>query len=139
MEMFYYTVDILATIFDYLCLFLLLSNIVDHKKAIGKTVVLCILAVILTFFMTAASVAYFVKMSFVAVYIMVMYKLLFQKRMATSGIYALCFLFCTSAQESIILLFCKMLNITSFVEINGAEWAKWQAILISKLIMLGNR
>lgn len=136
MEMFYYTVDILATIFDYLCLFLLLSNIVDHKKAIGKTVVLCILAVILTFFMTAASVAYFVKMSFVAVYIMVMYKLLFQKRMATSGIYALCFLFCTSAQESIILLFCKMLNIMSFVEINGAEWAKWQAILISKLIML---
>lgn len=136
MEMFYYTVDILATIFDYLCLFLLLSNIVDHKKAIGKTVVLCILAVILTFFMTAASVAYFVKMSFAAVYIMVMYKLLFQKRMATSGIYALCFLFCTSAQESIILLFCKMLNITSFVEINGAEWAKWQAILISKLVML---
>lgn len=135
MEIFYYTVDILATIFDYLCLMLLLSNIVDHKKAIGKTVLVCTLAVILTFFMTAASVVYFVKMSLVAVYIMVIYKLLFQKRMVTSGIYAICFLFCMSAQECIILLFCKMLNITPFVEIDGAEWSKWQAILISRLIM----
>lgn len=136
MEMFYYTLDILATIFDYFCLVILLSNIVDHKKAIAKTAVIYILAVILTFLMTSASVVYFVKMSLQVVYIMVMYKLLFHEKMATSGIYTICFVFCMTAEECIILLFCKMLNTTPFIEINGVEWGKWQIILISRIMML---
>jgi hypothetical protein len=136
MEMFYYTMDILATVFDYLCLILLLSNIVDHKKAVAKTTLIYIIAVILTLSMTAASVMVFVKMSLQVFYIMAMYKLLFQKRMAASGVYAICFMFCMSAQECIVLLLCKMQNINPFIEISGVEWAKWQVILISKLIML---
>lgn len=136
MEMFYYTMDILATVFDYFCLILLLSNIVDHKKAVAKTTLIYIIAVILTFSMTSVSVMVFVKMSLQVVYIMVMYKWLFQKRMAASGVYAICFWFCMSAQESIVLLLYKMQNINPFIEINGVEWAKWQAILISRLIML---
>lgn len=136
MEMLYYTLDILATIFDYFCLVILLSNIVDHKKAIAKTAAIYILAVMLTFLMTSASVVYFVKMGLEVVYIAVMYKLLFHEKIATTGIYGICFWFCMSAQECIILLFCKMLNITPFIEINGVEWGKWQIILISRIVML---
>ena len=136
MEMFYYVIDILATMFEFFCLALLLSNIVDYKNRLGKVFCIYGFSVVWVFGMTFLSVPYLLKMVLEVIYIMVMYRLLFSVRMATSGMYAICHFFCMSAQECFIFLVCKMQNIDIYVEINGTDWGRWQIILVSRILLL---
>lgn len=135
MEVFFYAIDILATMFEFFCLALLLSNIVDYKSRLGKVFCIYGLAVVWVFGMTFLSVPYLLKMILEVLYIMAMYRLLFSVRMATSGIYAICHFFCMSAQECFIFLVCKMQNIPIYVEINGTDWCRWQIILVSRILL----
>lgn len=136
MEVFFYTIDILATMFEFFCLALLLSNIVDYKNRLGKVFFIYGLAVVWVFGMTFLSVPYLLKMVLEVIYIMVMYRLLFSVKMATSGIYSICHFFCMSAQECFIILVCKMQNIDTYIEINGTDWSRWQVILVSRILLL---
>ena len=60
--MFYYVIDILATMFEFFCLALLLSNIVDYKNRLGKVFCIYGFAVVWVFGMTFLSVPYLLKM-----------------------------------------------------------------------------
>lgn len=135
MEMFYYTIDVLTTIFEYSCIIMVFSNIVRYKQNIGKTALIYVGAVIITFAMTFFSVPYVLKTILEAIYLIVMNKLLFSVKLTAIGVYVIGYFYCLSAYESIIMLLCKMLNIATYVEINGTDWAQWQVIVISRIIM----
>lgn len=136
MQIFYHAVNTLGTTSFYFCLLCLLSNIVDHKKYIAKTILIYCGLELITCIMTETSVMVFAKVYIQIIYIVIMYRLLLTEKAATVSMYITCFWFFYISQENITILLCRIFNISPFVSVNGVRLGKWQVVLISALYAL---
>ena len=138
MQVFYHTINTFVTNFYFVCLILLLSNIVDHKKHILKTVLIYIGLNIITAIMTETTVPILIKCCVHMTYLTIMYRLFLSEKTAAVAIHVVYFWFiCSGVQEDIIIYFCKLNHIVPWVDVgHGVQLGKARVILISSLFML---
>lgn len=137
MQVFYHIINAISTNFYYLCLFILLSNIVDHKKQRLKTLFIYIGLNIITTIMTETLVPVIVKVLIENIYITIMYRSLLSKKTAAVAMHSTYFwFFCAGVQEHLIIFFCKINHIVPWVEVgHGVQLGKARILLISTLLM----
>ncbi|MDE6568503.1 MAG: GHKL domain-containing protein [Lachnospiraceae bacterium] len=138
MQIFYHTINTLVTDFYYVCLILLLSNIVDHKKNIYRTVLIYIGLNIVTAIMTETAVPVLIKVYVHMLYLSIMYRFLLSEKTAAVAMHVVYFWFiCAGVQEDIIIFFCKINHIVPWVDVgHGVQLGKARVILISSVFML---
>ncbi|MDE6568505.1 MAG: ATP-binding protein [Lachnospiraceae bacterium] len=138
MQIFYHTINTLVTDFYYVCLIFLLSNIVDHKKYILRSVLIYIGLNIITTIMTETAVPVLIKVYLHMAYLIIMYRLFLSEKTAAVSMHVVYFWFiCSMVQEDIIIYFCKFNHIVPWVDVgHGVQLGKARVILISSLFML---
>lgn len=138
MQIFYHTVNSIVTAFYYLCMMLLLSNIVDHKKQKLKTCVIYVGVYLMTTVMTEMSVPMLLKVYIQVISFTILYRLLLTEKMAAVAMHVVYFEFiCSAVQEEIIIFFCKINHIVPWVDVgHGVQLGKARVILVSSLFML---
>ena len=137
MQIFYHTINALVTDFYYVCLIFLLSNIVDHKKYIFRTVFIYIGLAIITTIMTETAVPVLIKEYVHMTYLIIMYRLFLSEKTAAVAMHVVYFWFiCSMVQEDIIIYFCKLNHIVPWVDVgHGVQLGKARVILISSVFM----
>ena len=137
MQVFYHTINTLVTNFYYVCLILLLSNIVDHKKYIFRTILIYIGLTIITAIMTETAVPILIKCYVHMTYLTIMYRLFLSEKTAAVAMHVVYFWFiCSNIQEDIIIFFCKLNHIVPWVDVgHGVQLGKARVILISSVFM----
>ena len=137
MQIFYHTINSIVTAFYYVCLIILLSNIVDHKKYLFRTVLIYIGLNIITAIMTETLVPVLIKVFIQEIYVILMYRLFLTRKTAAVAMYVTYFEFiCVGLQEDIIIFISKINHIVPWVEVGrGVQLGKARVILISSLFM----
>ncbi|MDE6568504.1 MAG: GHKL domain-containing protein [Lachnospiraceae bacterium] len=134
MQIFYHTINSLVTFFYYFCQIFLLSNIVDHKKHIIKTIFIYTSVFLVETIMTQTSVPLIIKSSVQEILYIIMYRLLLSEKVATVAVHIIYLDLFTLLQENLIIIFCKLNHIVPWVDVgHGVQLGKARVILISSL------
>ncbi len=136
MKIFYDVINSVVTVLYYLLQILLLSDIVDHKKQIGKTILVYCAGYLIATVMSEAAVPVPIKTAVTVSGFIILYRLLLTRKTALVALYITYFsFFCLTMQEIIIIFVCKLNHINPWVDIgHGGELGKARVVLVSILI-----
>ena len=137
MQIFYHTINTIVSYFYYVCYILLLSNVVDHKKHIAKTIFIYAIVSLSATVMTETCVPVIIKGPTQTISLIILYRLLLTEKAAAVALHCICLQICTSLQEDVIIFVCKLNHIVPWVDVgHGVQLGKARVILVSSLFQL---
>ena len=138
MQIFYYAINHVVSILYNLCQIFLLSNVVDHKKHIPKTIFIYSSVYLFESIMTEMGTPILIKGALQMLCFIVLYRLLLSEKTAVVALHIVYYWFiCISLQEVIIVFVCKINHINPWVDVGrGVQLGKARVVLISSLFVI---